>query len=120
MEATHQDRALSPESIISTGSVQIVRRYTGRGPTRARTAITDDLVTILMRDTLTTGERNLVEAGAHERVLELRATYQQVMRDELVALVESQIHRKVEAFMSNNHTDPDVAVEIFVLAPRAD
>jgi len=117
MEATPQDRTRSPEAIISTGSVQIVRRYTGRGPTKARTTITDDLVTILMRDTLTTGERNLVEAGAQERVLELRATYQQVMRDELVALVETQIHRKVEAFMSNNHADPDVAVEIFVLAP---
>ena len=55
MEAAHQDRAPSAEAVISTASVQIVRRYTGRGPTRARTTITSELVTILMRDTLTPG-----------------------------------------------------------------
>jgi uncharacterized protein YbcI len=125
MEAAHQDRAPSDrapsaEAVISTASVQIVRRYTGRGPTRARTTITNELVTILMRDTLTPGERNLVEAGVKETVLELRSKYQQIMSDELIALVEAQTQRKVEAFMSNNHTDPDVAVEIFVLAPRGE
>ena len=115
MEATQKDGTRSPEAIISTGSVQIVRHYTGRGPTKARTNISEELVTILMRDTLTTGEKKLVEAGAEQRVLELRQEFQQIMSEELVALVEAQVGRKVVAFMSNNHTDPDVAVEIFVL-----
>jgi uncharacterized protein YbcI len=39
------------------------------------------------------------------------------MRDELVALVEEQLGRKVIAFMSQNHIDPDLAVEVFVLEP---
>ena len=35
---------------------------------------------------------------------------------ELVAGVEEITGRKVEAFLSDNHLDPDVAVETFVLA----
>ena len=44
-----------------------------------------------------------------------RRRYQQVMRDELVAAVEEESGRKVIAFMSDNHIEPDVAAEIFVL-----
>jgi hypothetical protein len=29
----------------------------------------------------------------------------------------SELERKVVAFMSDNHIDPDIAAEIFVLAP---
>jgi hypothetical protein len=39
------------------------------------------------------------------------------MRDDLVAAVESATKRKVVAFMSQNHIDPDLAVEIFALEP---
>jgi hypothetical protein len=39
------------------------------------------------------------------------------MRDDLVGLVECELERKVIAFMSQNHIDPDLAVEVFVLEP---
>jgi uncharacterized protein YbcI len=39
------------------------------------------------------------------------------MRDDLVAIVERQLGRTVVAFMSQNHIDPDLAVEVFVLEP---
>ena len=39
------------------------------------------------------------------------------MREDLVAVVERQLDRKVIAFMSQNHIDPDLAVEVFVLEP---
>ena len=48
-------------------------------------------------------------------MLAIRATYQQSMRSELVAIVERLTGRKVAAFMSSNHVNPDVAVESFVL-----
>ena len=41
------------------------------------------------------------------------------MRDDLVKVVEDAIDRKVIAFMSTNHIDPDMAVEVFVLEPKA-
>jgi hypothetical protein len=40
-----------------------------------------------------------------------------VMRDELIEVVERELDRKVIAFMSDNHIDPDLAVEVFVLQP---
>ena len=39
------------------------------------------------------------------------------MREDLIAVVERQLDRKVLAFMSQNHIDPDLAVEVFVLQP---
>jgi uncharacterized protein YbcI len=106
--------------MISTATVQLVLEYTGRGPTKAKTTINDDLVTVLMADTLTTGERKLVETGKPDRVIQLRHDFQLAMRDDLIAIVEDQLERKVVAFMSQNHIDPDLAVEVFVLEPAAE
>lgn len=39
--------------------------YTGRGPTKARTYVNEDLVSVLLRDTLTKGERSLVSSDNH-------------------------------------------------------
>ena len=107
----------SPSARISTATVRLLHKYTGRGPTKAKTIINEDLVTVLLADTLTKGERTLVETGKSGRVLELRHDDQLVMRDDLVAVVERQLDRHVIAFMSQNHIDPDLAVETFVLEP---
>jgi uncharacterized protein YbcI len=74
------------------------------------------------RRLFTRGERKLVESGKEERVLQLRHDFQMAMRDDLVKVVEATLERKVIAFMSQNHIDPDLAVEVFVLesTPRAD
>ena len=113
-----RDQQDGPGPMISTATVQLLHEYTGRGPTKAKTVINDDLVTVLLADTLTTGERKLVNHGHSERVLQLRHDYQTTMREELVAIVERQLDRKVMAFMSQNHIDPDLAVEVFVLEPE--
>jgi uncharacterized protein YbcI len=109
----------SPSAMISTSAVQLLHEYTGRGPTKAKTLINEDLVTIVLADTLTKGEQKLVDGGLDERVVQLRHDYQMVMREELIAVVERQLERKVIAFMSQNHIGPDLAVEVFVLEPEA-
>src|SRR5438309_9773305 len=48
---------------ISNMVVRVLNEFTGRGPTQARTYIQDDLITVVLRDTLTRGERHLVEDG---------------------------------------------------------
>ena len=108
-----------PNAEISRSAVQLLREYTGRGPTRARTTINTDSVMIVLGDILTKGERKLAENGKADRVLEVRHDFQMVMREELVALVERTLDRKVIAFMSDNHLDPDLAVEVFILEPTA-
>ena len=107
--------------MISTATVRLLHERTGRGPTKAKTLINDDIVTVVLADTLTKGERTLVDNGRSDRVLQLRHDYQLTMRDDLIAIVERQLDRKVIAFMSQNHIDPDLAIEVFVLDPtRAD
>jgi uncharacterized protein YbcI len=107
----------SPHAEISRAAVQLLREYTGRGPTKARTTINHDSVMIVLGDILTKGERRLAEGGKADRVLEVRHDFQMVMQDDLVKAVETALHRKVIAFMSDNHLNPDLAVEIFILEP---
>ena len=112
-----QREGVGSSPMISTAAVQLFHEYTGRGPTKAKTLINEDLVTIVLADTLTTAEQKLVDNGLADRVLQLRHDYQLTMRDDLVAIVERQLGRRVIAFMSQNHIDPDLAVEVFVLEP---
>jgi uncharacterized protein YbcI len=100
--------------------VRLVSEYTGRGPTKARTYYDGDLVAIVLQDTLTRGERSLVRDGRSELVLSTRRAFQATMSDDAVAGVEEITGRKVMAFLSDNHIDPDVAVESFVLHPERD
>lgn len=102
---------------ISSAVVKLVREYTGRGPTKARTYMYEDLITTVLRDTLTMGERSLVRDGEADLVLKTRKAYQNTMGSHLVAAVEEHSGRKVLAFLSDNHLDPDIAVESFVLVP---
>jgi uncharacterized protein YbcI len=105
---------------ISSAVVQLMREYTGRGPTKARTYIDEDLITVVLQDTLTMGERSLVRDGEADLVLTSRKAFQRTMSTQLVAAVERHSGRSVFAFLSDNHIDPDIAVETFVLAPIAD
>jgi uncharacterized protein YbcI len=107
----------SVASAISNAIRQLIADYTGRGPTRARTSIRDNLVVVLLEDTLTKGERRLVTKGRDDRVLDYRREFQDAMREDAIASVEELTGRKVAAFMSANHIAPDLAAELFVLEP---
>lgn len=104
-------------SAISNGVVQTMHEYTGRGPTKARTTISGDSVLIVLGDTLSKGEKTLAARGEGAAVLSMRHSYQQAMSRDLIAIVEKHVDRKVVAFMSTNHIDPDLAAEVFVLEP---
>jgi uncharacterized protein YbcI len=100
---------------ISSAVVGIVRDYTGRGPNKARTSIRENVVVVMLEDTLTKGELALMRNGRAEKVLEIRKEFQDAMRDECVAKVQELTGRTVVAMMSANHIDPDLAAELFVL-----
>jgi uncharacterized protein YbcI len=117
-----QDRQTggSLAAAISNATVRIMSEYTGRGPTKARTSIRDDVILVLMHDTLTKAERSLAAAGDGEFVMQTRERFQRTMRDDLIAAIEMLTERKVLAFMSSNHLGPDMAAEMFVMEPSAD
>jgi uncharacterized protein YbcI len=103
---------------ISNAVVQIVRDYTGRGPTQARSSIRDDVVIVMMQETLLKAEHSLIADDKGALVVEMRRSFQQTMREELSGAVSRLTERDVIAFMSDSHLDPDYSVEVFVLAPE--
>jgi uncharacterized protein YbcI len=104
---------------ISNSMVALLHRYTGRGPTRARTTIGTDIIVCVMGATLTKGEQSLVKDDKAEVVLHSRRAFQDTMQADAIAAVQELCGRRVVAFMSNNHIDPDLAVEVFILEPVA-
>src|SRR5436190_19252887 len=111
-----QDRV--PGSLAAAVRNLIVRLFaecTGRGPNKARTTIRDNVVLCVTQNTMTKGERRLVEAGEAKAVVSIRRKFQTTMRDDLVGGVETLTNRKVLSFMSDHDADHDYAAEIFVL-----
>jgi uncharacterized protein YbcI len=110
-----QDPTQTVGTELSTAIVRITRDYTGRGPTRARTVIDREAVLVLLYDSLTKGERVLVEHGEHDQVLELRRTFQNTMRGAYIEAIERILKREVTSFLSANSLAPDAASEVFLL-----
>ena len=105
----------SASAQISDGIVKVMAEFVGRGPTNVRTTIQGDLVACVLRDTFTKAERRLIEEGDEAFVRDMRLRFQQAMREELVEVVTRATGRPVEAFLSDHHVEPDVAVETFIL-----
>jgi uncharacterized protein YbcI len=102
---------------ISNAVVRLVREHFGRGPTQAKTLVHDDVVVTVMRGGYTHAEKMLYQAGKGDVVEEGRRAMQDVFQREMSAAVEQLMGREVEAFLSANHHDPDVTVEMFLLKP---
>jgi uncharacterized protein YbcI len=103
---------------ISNGLVALLKEYYGRGPERAKTYVSDDLVVCLLRGGFTRVERTLLDGGHGDDVIRQRMVFQQVMRERFEQVVERATGRRVIAFMSGNQQDPDMICEVFVLAPN--
>jgi uncharacterized protein YbcI len=102
---------------ISTSLVQLHSRYYGKGPTKAKTHLVDDTLVSILQGGFTRVERTLLDTGEVDSVYQMRRSFQLAMEKEFRQVVEEAIGRKVIAYMSSIHVDPDLAVEIFVLEP---
>jgi uncharacterized protein YbcI len=74
-----------------------------------------NLVTVVLEDTFTKGERALLVAGERDAVLNTRSAYQRALRQPLSQAIEELTSRSVIAVLSDHYDDPDIAVENFVL-----
>jgi uncharacterized protein YbcI len=120
---TTSDPAPSPTRIrkdLADAVVASLREVTGRGPVGTRVVLTAESLVVFLEDSLSAGERALVAAGHEAEVRALRSAYQQTMREDLEERVSEITGREIAAFMSTNHIDPDIAVEIFVYGPPTD
>jgi uncharacterized protein YbcI len=58
-----------------------------------------------------------VDAGDQATVLRVREAWQRAMLPSLNEEIERLTGRRVIGFMSTNHVDPDLGVEVFILEP---
>jgi uncharacterized protein YbcI len=118
LDAGHPDgEALSA---ISNGLSHLHMRFFGRGPAKAKTIVVDDLVACVLWDGFTIVERTLLKRGESAAVETFRRTFQSTMEPQFCEVVERATSRKVRAYMNQVHVDPDVAVELFLLAPEGE
>jgi uncharacterized protein YbcI len=103
---------------IGNAITRLHREYYGRGATTTRTVMQRNYVVVFLEDIYTPVERTLLEAGEVDRVRDTRQAFQLTMRERFSDSVEEILDRKVIAFMSQVHIEPDMAAEIFVLEPR--
>lgn len=104
---------------ISRAIVGLLRTRTGRGPTKARTALSSDLAIVTLGDVRTVAERTLAAEGQRALATQLRAALHDGMRAEAVAAVEAITGRQVAAYLTAQQHDPDLAVIAFHFGPSA-
>jgi uncharacterized protein YbcI len=94
---------------------KIVADFTGRGATRSRAFIHQDLVVCVFEDGATRAERNLVDAGKADLVRLQRDALQRAMGPQLIEAVERLTGRTVRTFLSGTDEAGASAIEAFVL-----
>lgn len=101
-------------SAISTAFVGILHDHYGRGPTKAKTYALDDIIVVVMRGSgFTALEKTIMDSGRPERVIEMREDFQDVMALRYRETIEELTGRRVVAFLSQAHVEPDITVEMF-------
>ncbi len=104
-------------SAAANAITRLHREHYGRGAVSAHTVIQRDYVIVFLHDIYTPVERTLIDAGQQGKVRETRQAFQDAMTVPFSQAIEEVMGRKVTAFMSQVHFDPDMAAEIFMLAP---
>lgn len=99
---------------ISTNIVAILRDHYGRGPMKAKTYALDDIIVVVMRGSgFTPLEKTIMESGQPDRVVSMRHEFQHIMTERFTSTIEELTGRKVLAFLSQAHVEPDITMEIF-------
>jgi uncharacterized protein YbcI len=101
---------------ISKEMVRLQAEYYGKGPTKAKTYIVDDLVVVVLEESFTRAEKTLVERGEREAIQQIRRRFQQQMAESFISIVEQATGRRVRTFLSETDVEQDVSVETFLLA----
>jgi len=109
----------SPMLEIANAVVRLYKEAYGRGPTKARAQFAGpDALVVILENTLTVTERNLVAMDEHERLRTTRVFFQRMLEKEMRAIVEQALGRRTVAFISGIDTRRDVAAELFTLEPE--
>lgn len=99
---------------ISNSIVAIMREHYGRGPMKAKTYVLDDIVVVVLRGAgFTPLEQTMMSSGEPDRVVAMREDFQRYMGARYRETIERLTGRRVVAFLSQAHVEPDITMEIF-------
>jgi uncharacterized protein YbcI len=103
-------------SAISTRFVKLLREHYGRGPIKAKTYALDDIIVVVLRGTgFTPLEKTMMDSGHPTRVVAMREEFQQMMARRYTDAIEELTGRRVQAFLSQAHVEPDITLEVFFI-----
>jgi len=94
---------------------RLIADFTGRGATKSRAFIDQDVVVCVLEDGATKAETNLIAAGRDELVRRQRDALQHAMASQLVGVVERLTGRSVRKFLSGTSKHGEASVEVFIL-----
>ena len=103
-------------SEITNRIVSMMRENYGRGPIKAKTYVLDNLIVVVLSDSgFIAIERTMLVGGEPDLVLDMRRDFQRMMKVRYSEMIEELTGRKVLAFLSQAHVDPDLTVEMFLM-----
>lgn len=121
---SREERPVNPDlltggqllSAISTRFVQLLREHYGRGPIKAKTYALDDIIVVVLRGAgFTPLEKTMMDSGHPTQVVAMREQFQTMMALRYTGAIEELTGRKVQAFLSQAHVDPDITLEVFFI-----
>ena len=101
-------------SRISNEMVRAQKEFFGKGPTKAKSYVLDDMLIIVMRGGMTTAEKTMLEFGRADQVREFRQLFENEMTERLTEKMEALTGRTIVNYQSQVMFDPDLIVEMFV------
>jgi uncharacterized protein YbcI len=100
---------------ISNAFVQLHRRSLGKGPTKAKTYVLDDVVLCVLEGGELPLEKTLRERGNRTLVHEVRDAVHAAVRDECRAIIERETGRRVKNALSQFDPDRDIECKVVFL-----
>jgi uncharacterized protein YbcI len=104
---------------LANATMALYKEHFGKGPNDCRAYLEPDLVVLVLSGGYTAAEQTMFDAGKWYDVRHARLAWQDSMQVRFVATIERLTGRTVTAFMSANHQDPDLSVELFILDGEA-
>ena len=100
---------------ISNAFVQLHRRSLGKGPTKAKTYVLDDMVMCVLEGGELPLEKTLREGGNPTLVHEVRDALHAAVRDECRAIIERETGRRVRTVLSQFDPEGDIECKVIFL-----
>jgi uncharacterized protein YbcI len=118
-----KERALDPATQLVRAEItrrlsRIHADYYGKGPTKGRCYLVEDIVVVVLEETFTAAEKTLIARGRREAIEQTRRAFQDEMRELFVSVIEQTTGRSVVAFASDTDFTADVAIESFLLGEQ--